>query len=106
MRSKPYAGRITLFTLMQRDGMSDSLFDPALGYVSPFLGWDSVAALGVERYEFGRRAHHYFAGAVRKTARLNNSGTVWIVNSWACERRPRDAQPIQLSAELALLGRF
>ena len=48
---KPYTGRITLFTLTQRDGMSDSLFDPALGYVNPFLGWDSVATLGVERYE-------------------------------------------------------
>ena len=48
---KPYAGRITLFMLAQRSAMSDSLFDPALGDISPFLGWDSVAADGVERYD-------------------------------------------------------
>ncbi|MCL2453511.1 MAG: condensation domain-containing protein, partial [Alphaproteobacteria bacterium] len=47
---KPYAGRVTLFMLAQRDGMSDSLFDPALGFISPSLGWESVAADGVERY--------------------------------------------------------
>jgi thioesterase domain-containing protein len=48
---KPYAGRITLFMLSQRNAMSDSLYDPALGIISPSLGWESVAARGVERYE-------------------------------------------------------
>jgi thioesterase domain-containing protein len=48
---KPYTGRITLFVLAERDAMSDSLFDPALGHISPFLGWDSVATEEVERYE-------------------------------------------------------
>lgn len=48
---KPYPGRVTLFMIAQRDGMSDALFDPALGVISPSLGWDAVAAHGVERYE-------------------------------------------------------
>ena len=48
---KPYAGRIALFMLAQRGAMSDSLFDPTLGDISPSLGWDSIAAGGVERYE-------------------------------------------------------
>jgi thioesterase domain-containing protein len=48
---KPYAGRIALFMLAQRGAMSDSLFDPMLGDISPSLGWDSIAAGGVERYE-------------------------------------------------------
>lgn len=47
---KPYAGRVTLFAIEQRGGTSDSLFDPALGTISPSLGWDKVAEHGVERY--------------------------------------------------------
>src|SRR5262249_58781259 len=47
---RPYAGRITLFMLAQRDGMTDSLFDPALGEVDPLLGWGSVALQGVDRH--------------------------------------------------------
>ena len=50
-QAKPYAGRITLFMLAQRNAMSDSLFDPALGYISPSLGWESIAPGGVERHE-------------------------------------------------------
>jgi thioesterase domain-containing protein len=48
---KPYAGRITLFSLSQRGGMRDSLFDPALGKIDPLLGWGRVAAGGVDRHE-------------------------------------------------------
>jgi thioesterase domain-containing protein len=48
---KPYDGRITLFALAERGGMTDSLFDPALGYIDPHLGWDPVAAGGVDFYE-------------------------------------------------------
>jgi thioesterase domain-containing protein len=47
---KPYAGRLTLF-VAQGNGISDTMFDPALGIISPSLGWESVAAGGVERYE-------------------------------------------------------
>lgn len=49
--TRPYAGRIVLFMLAQRDGMSDSLFDPLLGDVDPLLGWGPIAAGGVERHE-------------------------------------------------------
>jgi thioesterase domain-containing protein/acyl carrier protein len=48
---EPYPGRIVLFMLAQRDAMSDSLYDPALGDISPTLGWGTVAAGGVEKYE-------------------------------------------------------
>jgi thioesterase domain-containing protein len=47
---KPYAGRLTLF-VAQGNGISNTMFDPALGIISPSLGWESVAASGVERYE-------------------------------------------------------
>jgi len=47
---KPYAGRLTLF-VAQGNGISGMMFDPALGIISPSLGWESVAAGGVERYE-------------------------------------------------------
>lgn len=47
---EPYPGRITLFMLRHRSGMTDSLFDPALGHVDPYLGWGAVAAEGVERH--------------------------------------------------------
>jgi thioesterase domain-containing protein len=48
---RPYDGRITLFALAERGGMTDSLFDPALGHIDPLLGWGSVAAGGVDHYE-------------------------------------------------------
>jgi thioesterase domain-containing protein len=47
---KPYAGQLTLF-VAQGNGISDTMFDPALGIISPSLGWESVAAGGLERYE-------------------------------------------------------
>jgi thioesterase domain-containing protein len=50
-RYKPYPGRITLFTLAERNGMSDSLVDPALADIDPLLGWGGIAAEGVERHE-------------------------------------------------------
>ena len=40
---EPYDGRIVLFKLAHRDGMGDSLFDPALGRIDPLLGWGAVA---------------------------------------------------------------
>jgi thioesterase domain-containing protein len=50
-RYKPYPGRVTLFTLAERDAMSDSMIDPALADIDPLLGWGAVAAGGVERHE-------------------------------------------------------
>lgn len=49
---KVYPGSLTLFTLSQRAAMTDSIFDPALGYIDPFLGWGAVATGGVEVYQF------------------------------------------------------
>ena len=48
---RTYAGRITLFVLADRDGFSDSLFDPSLGEIDPTLGWGRIAAGGVEVHE-------------------------------------------------------
>ncbi len=48
---KPYAGKITLFALAERGGLRDSLFNPALGEIDPNLGWDRLAARGVEVHE-------------------------------------------------------
>jgi thioesterase domain-containing protein len=48
---RAYAGRITLFSLASRDGMSDSLFDPAVVEIDPQLGWGHIAAGGVEVHE-------------------------------------------------------
>ena len=48
---RTYPGRATLFVLAERDGMSDSLFDPALGKIDPQLGWGRIAAGGVEVHE-------------------------------------------------------
>ena len=48
---RTYPGRVTLFVLAERDGMSDSLFDPALDNIDPQLGWGRVAAGGVEVHE-------------------------------------------------------
>jgi thioesterase domain-containing protein/acyl carrier protein len=48
---RAYPGRITLFALANRDGMSDSLFDPALGEIDPQLGWGRLAAEGVDVQE-------------------------------------------------------
>ena len=48
---RSYPGRAALFMLTERDGMSDSLFDPALGDIDPQLGWGRVVAGGVEVYE-------------------------------------------------------
>ena len=48
-----YPGRLTLFVLSGRDGMSDSLFDPALGDIDPQLGWGRIAAGGVDLHEAG-----------------------------------------------------
>jgi thioesterase domain-containing protein len=48
---KVYAGTITLFQLSERKALTDSLFDPALGYVDPLLGWGAIATQGVESYE-------------------------------------------------------
>jgi thioesterase domain-containing protein/acyl carrier protein len=48
---KPYPGPITLFALGHRDGMSDSLFDPALDEIDPQLGWGRVALGGLEVHE-------------------------------------------------------
>lgn len=50
-RPGPYAGRITLFALARRDGMADSLFDPAVVEIDPHLGWGRVAAGGLECHE-------------------------------------------------------
>ncbi len=80
---KPYTGRITLFMLVDRDAMSDSLFDPALGHIGPFLGWDSVATEGVERYElqgehitilrepFVGRLGQHLKGCLDRAGRIN-----------------------------------
>jgi thioesterase domain-containing protein len=46
---KPYSGRIELFLMAERTAMNDSLFDPMLGTVDPWLGWGAVAAQ-VERH--------------------------------------------------------
>ncbi len=48
---RTYPGRATLFVLAKRDGMSDSLFDPALGKVDRQLGWGRVATGGVDVHE-------------------------------------------------------
>lgn len=47
---KPYPGRILFFGLSERNGMSDALFDPALDYFDPMLGWGSVADGGVDAF--------------------------------------------------------
>lgn len=52
---KPYPGPITLFALKERSAMTDSLFDPAVGYVDPLLGWGKVAQQQIEA--------HYYPGA-------------------------------------------
>jgi len=52
-RIQPYRGIITLFMLAQRDALSDSLFDPMLGTIDPYLGWDAVAPGGVARHLVG-----------------------------------------------------
>ncbi|WP_013334491.1 condensation domain-containing protein [Gloeothece verrucosa] len=51
-KHKVYPGSITLFSLSERSALSDSLFDPALGYIDPFLGWGSIATEGVKMYQF------------------------------------------------------
>jgi thioesterase domain-containing protein len=48
---RTYPGRATLFVLAERDGMSDSLFDPALGEIDPQLGWGRIVAGGVDVHE-------------------------------------------------------
>jgi thioesterase domain-containing protein len=48
---RPYHGRATLFALTARDGMSDSLFDPELGQIDPYLGWTPIARGGVDLHE-------------------------------------------------------
>jgi thioesterase domain-containing protein len=48
---RPYPGRATLFMLAERDGMSDSLFDPALGEIDPQLGWGRVVSGGVDVHQ-------------------------------------------------------
>ncbi len=45
---RTYPGRVTLFTLKNRSGMTDSLFDPALGYIDPLLGWGSIVTGGID----------------------------------------------------------
>jgi thioesterase domain-containing protein/acyl carrier protein len=49
MRS--YSGRIALFILAQRDGITDGLFDPALQDIDPQLGWGRLAPGRVEVHE-------------------------------------------------------
>ena len=51
MTCAPIPGRATLFVLAERDGMSDSLFDPALGEIDRQLGWGRIVAGGVEVHE-------------------------------------------------------
>ncbi|MBJ7899312.1 MAG: non-ribosomal peptide synthetase [Cyanobacteria bacterium RI_101] len=51
---KPYPGSLLLLALEKRSPLTDSLFDPALGYVDPLLGWGALAQEGVEV--------HYFPG--------------------------------------------
>jgi thioesterase domain-containing protein len=48
---RAYPDRVTLFGLARRDGMSDSLFDPALVDIAPDLGWGRIATGGVEVHE-------------------------------------------------------
>jgi thioesterase domain-containing protein len=48
---RAYPGRITLFALAERDGMRDSLFDPAVHDIDPLLGWGRVAPGRVEVHE-------------------------------------------------------
>ena len=45
-QARPYDGPITLFMLEHRSAMTDSLFDPMLGRVDPYLGWKRFAAGG------------------------------------------------------------
>lgn len=49
-----YPGSVTLFTLSKRSAMTDGLFDPALGYIEPLLGWGSIVK--------GEIDVHYFEG--------------------------------------------
>ena len=46
-----YDGDVALFKLKERDGMSDSLFDPALGDIDPFLGWRSFVGGNIATFE-------------------------------------------------------
>jgi thioesterase domain-containing protein len=48
---RTYPGRATLFVLGGRDGMSDSLFDPAMGEIDPQLGWGRIVAGEIEVHE-------------------------------------------------------
>jgi thioesterase domain-containing protein len=48
---RPYPGRTALFALAQRDGMTDSLYDPLVGEIDPQLGWGPIAAGGVDVQE-------------------------------------------------------
>lgn len=47
-----YPGSVTLFTLGQRSAMTDGLFDPALGYIEPLLGWGSIVNGEIDVYYF------------------------------------------------------
>lgn len=47
---KPYHGAITLFMLAHRGAMTDSLFDPMLGTIDPYLGWKPFAEGGLRRH--------------------------------------------------------
>lgn len=46
-----YSGNAVLFMIRDRQGMSDGLFDPALGHIDAHLGWDSVVAGDLKVYE-------------------------------------------------------
>ena len=48
---RSYSGCADLFVLAERDGMSDSLFDPVLGEIDPELGWGRVVTGGVRVYQ-------------------------------------------------------
>ena len=50
---KPFPGRIILFKLSERNGMTDSMFDPALHHIDPLLGWGAVARGGLEVFDVG-----------------------------------------------------
>ncbi len=65
---RAYPGRITLFALAHRDGMSDSLFDPALVDIDPQLGWGRIAAGGVEVHELPGEHSQHLPGAARAVA--------------------------------------
>jgi thioesterase domain-containing protein/acyl carrier protein len=46
-----YAGDVALFKLKERSGMTDSLFDPALGDIDPFLGWRTYVSGDIACFE-------------------------------------------------------